>query len=186
MATDSPTARFRPATDFPKTIQSLEQEQANQLYSEMRDCLIFTNRSRAQLIRRNEEYKQSLAVLRSDTARLQGLIQQLTAEKSELLRDRQAVISELEQELRTMTTHLEGISSAFDEVQDINGAMGAMAIPGKFARFWQALKALIIWWRDNYEQELPPPPPSSLPEDDRIKNPQMYTDIASIQRSELS
>ncbi len=189
MASDLPTARFRPATDFPKTIQSLEREQVEQLYSEMRDCLIFTNRSRAQLTRRNEEYKQSLAVLRDDAARMQGLIQQLSAEKSEILRDRQAVIFELQRELRAMTTHLEGISSAFDEVKDINDPMEVMSIPGKFRKFWKALKALILWWRDNYggEPALPPTPPRPLPpslEDDHRENPQMYTDPASIQRSE--
>ena len=50
MATsDQVSARFRSATEFPKTIEGLEGVAADSLYVEMRDCLIFTNRSRAQL-----------------------------------------------------------------------------------------------------------------------------------------
>jgi hypothetical protein len=54
-----PSDRFRSATEFPKTIKPLDPSEAEQLYVEMRDCLIFTNRSRAQLLRRNEEHKRN-------------------------------------------------------------------------------------------------------------------------------
>jgi hypothetical protein len=185
-----PTARFRSATEFPKTIEQLAPTESGQLYAEMRECLIFTNRSRSQLIRRNEEHKQSVFKLKSDIIRLQELISQLTVEKETQLSNKQAVIAELTHEMKTMTSHLDQLSIAFEDVKDVNGAMSAMAIPGKFARFWQALKALIVWWRDEYGDDpstvaaLPPTSPKPPSEQDRRDNPQMYTDPASMQRSE--
>jgi hypothetical protein len=80
----SSTARFRSATEFPKTTRTLEREKADALYEEMRDCLVFTNRSRAQLIRRNEEHKSKAGLLKEDVQRLQGKIQQLAAEKQQI------------------------------------------------------------------------------------------------------
>lgn len=186
---DRSTARFRSATEFPKTIQPFSPTEANQLYAEMRDCLIFTNRSRSQLLRRNEEHKQTALSLKADIARLQSLINQLNADKQELVQTRQEAMVELERELKTMTTHLDHLSKAFEEVEEVNGAMGVLAIPGRFTRFWQALKALILWWREEYGEEPTPAAkvlPSSSPqaaESDRRENPQMYSDPASVQRS---
>lgn len=191
MSTPNPsTERFRSATDFPKSVNHLGISEANRVYQEMRDCLIFTNRSRSQLIRRNEEHKQTALTLKADVARLQQLIQQAALEKQALLQNRGLVISELEGELRQMSSHLDQLSKAFEDVEDVNGAMGVMAIPGRFARFWQALRALIVWWRDEYGDEpvpsskqISPSQPPSGDGNDQRENPQMYTDPASVQRS---
>jgi len=190
-AQKSSSDRFRSATEFPQTIATLKLNEANQIYVEMRDCLIFTNRSRSQLIRRNEEHKQTALALKSDLARLQGAISQLNLEKQQLAKGQQAVITELNRELQVMTNRMDLLSQAFSDVEDVNSAMGVMAIPSRFNRFWQALKELILWWRDEYGDDsagtsgalsgsLPKPPT----DDDRRNNPQMYTDPASIQRSE--
>jgi hypothetical protein len=186
---DRSAARFRSATEFPKTVEHLSASESDQLYVEMRECLIFTNRSRSQLLRRNEEHKQTTLSLKADVVRLQGLIHQLNSEKQELVQGRQGAIVELEHELKTMTAHLDQLSKAFEEVEDVNGAMGVLAIPGRFTKFWQALKALILWWREEYGEEAAPPAkvlpssPQQVNEDDRRENPQMYTDPASVQRS---
>lgn len=192
-AQQSPSDRFRSATDFPKTIAALNPTEAEQIYVEMRDCLIFTNRSRSQLIRRNEEHKQTALALRSDLARLQSAINQLNQEKQQLAKSQQSVITELNRELQVMTNRMDQLSQAFSDVEDVNSAMGVMAIPGRFSRFWQALKALILWWREEYGDDLPEDSgtlpgasPKTPTDDDRRDNPQMYTDPASIQRSELN
>ncbi|NJM96253.1 MAG: hypothetical protein HC800_02745 [Phormidesmis sp. RL_2_1] len=83
------TARFRPATDFPKEIRTIEPDQANALYVEMRDCLIFTNRSRAQLVRRNTEHKEKTLALRSHINTLQSLIEQLKAQKQNQIQEQE-------------------------------------------------------------------------------------------------
>jgi hypothetical protein len=184
-----PTDRFRSATDFPKTVEQLNSSEVSQLYVEMRDCLIFTNRSRSQLLRRNEDHKQTVATLRSDIARFHQLIHQLAQEKQALAQNKQDVITALEQEVTTMSSHLEQISQAFRDVEDIGSPMGAMAFPVRFNRFWRALKALITWWREENDdfdansRALPSASSSSLNDADRRENPQMYTDPASVQRS---
>lgn len=190
MPAENPSSdRFRSATEFPQSINHLNATQANQIYIEMRSCLIFTNRSRSQLIRRNEEHKQTALNLRSDIVRLQTIVNQLNLEKQNLAQNQQATISELTNELSVMTGHLDQLSKAFEDVEGINNPMGVMAIPGRFSRFWQALKALIIWWRDEYGEDNQnvtslPTVSQNLSESDRRDNPQMYTDPASIQRSE--
>ncbi|MGQ9872718.1 hypothetical protein [Leptodesmis sp.] len=89
-----------------------------------------------------------------------------------------------------MTNRMDQLSQAFSDVGDVNNAMGVMAIPGRFSRFWQALKALVLWWREEYGDDLPENSstlPDSAPtptDEDRRNNPQMYTDPASVQRSE--
>ncbi|XGV94561.1 MAG: hypothetical protein ACAF41_17630 [Leptolyngbya sp. BL-A-14] len=184
-----PTDRFRSATDFPKTVEHLNASDVNQLYVEMRDCLIFTNRSRSQLIRRNEEHKQTVATLQSDIVRFQQLIQQLAQEKQALAQNKQDVITALEQEVTTMSSHLEQISQAFRDVEDIGSPMGAMAFPVRFNRFWKALRALITWWREENDDLVigsgTSPAASSLPskQEDRQEKPQMHSDPASVQRS---
>jgi hypothetical protein len=182
-----PAERFRSATDFPKTVDHLTMSDVSQLYVEMRDCLIFTNRSRSQLIRRNEEHKQTIATLRNDTARLQQFIDQLEQDKQTLTQSQQDTITALRQEMGIMSSHLEQISEAFRDVEDINSPMGAMAIPGRFNRFWRALKALITWWREENEDDgsnaLPSASSRPLNPEDRQEKPQMYSDPASVQRS---
>jgi chemotaxis protein histidine kinase CheA len=188
MATSNhPTERFRSATDFPKTVEHLSASDVSQLYVEMRDCLIFTNRSRSQLVRRNEEHKQTVVTLRSDVARFQQLVSQLAQEKQVLTQNNQDVVAALEQELNTMTSHLDQISQAFKEVEDIGSPMGAMAFPSRFNRFWRALRALITWWREENDGvdsgALPPALSLSLNQEDRQEKPQMHSDPASVQRS---
>jgi methyl-accepting chemotaxis protein len=188
MATSNhPTERFRSATDFPKTVEHLSASDVSQLYVEMRDCLIFTNRSRSQLVRRNEEHKQTVVTLRSDVARFQQLVSQLAQEKQVLTQNNQDVVAALEQELNTMTSHLDQISQAFKEVEDIGSPMGAMAFPSRFNRFWRALRALITWWREENDGvnsgALPPASSLSLNQEDRQEKPQMHSDPASVQRS---
>ncbi|PSB24784.1 hypothetical protein [Stenomitos frigidus] len=189
MATSKhPTDRFRSATDFPKTVEHLSLSDASQFYVEMRDCLIFTNRSRSQLIRRNEEHKQTISTLQNDAARLEQFIHQLEQDKQTLTQSQQDNITSLKQELGTMSSHLDQISQAFKDVEDIGSPMGAMAFPGRFNRFWRALKALITWWREENDDFSAgsgtlPPSPTPLNPEDRQENPQMYSDPASVQRS---
>ena len=89
---NQPSARFRSATEFPKTVKRLERSEADAMYEEMRDCLIFTNRSRGQLLRRNEEQKQSALKLKTDVQRLQSLINQLKLEKQQQAEGQQQII----------------------------------------------------------------------------------------------
>jgi hypothetical protein len=180
-----PSARFRSATEFPRDVGQLSSVEVVQLYAEMRECLIFTNRSRSQLLRRNDEHKTTAQSLRADLLRLQSAVSQLNLEKQQLARQDREIIDTLKQEIGTMSSHLDKLSFAFEDVEEINSVMGIMAIPGRFAKFWQALKALIIWWRD--EQGYEPRSQVSLPprdsDSDRQENPQMHTDPASVQRS---
>ncbi|AUB42245.1 hypothetical protein COO91_08357 [Nostoc flagelliforme CCNUN1] len=123
MATsDKSNARLRSATDFPKTIESFDPSEANKFYEEMRDCLIFSNRSRSQLIRRNEEHKQTILKVKTDFDHLQGMISQLKKDKESLAEGNQKVITALELQIGTMSGHLDKLSSAFDSVSDIGNA----------------------------------------------------------------
>lgn len=200
MATQNRSSdRFRSATDFPKSIESVEQAEANKLYVELRDCLIFTNRSRSQLLRRNEEHKQTALQLKSDITRMQGLINQLTLEKTQITESNRQIVTELQQEMSTMASHLDELSDAFGVVADFEDAqqssgMGLLAAPGRFFRFLRAVKAIVLWWRkdDQSPDALPsetPPPKARFPDDpsfeDRRENPQMYSDPASQNRSLL-
>jgi hypothetical protein len=199
MATQNhPTDRFRSATEFPKSIERLEQAEASQIYSEIRDCLIFTNRSRSQLMRRNEEHKQTALQLKSDVTRMQGLIHQLTLEKTQITESNRQIVSELQQEMGLMATHLDELSDVFGTVADFDdpreSTMGLLAAPGRFFRFLRAVKAIVLWWRkDEPEQTALPAetndPQTSFPDnsnlEDRRENPQMYSDIASQNRSLL-
>jgi len=198
MATSNqPAARFRSATEFPKTVEHLPPPEAAQLYTEMRECLVHTNRSRAQLIRRNDEHKQKAVILKEDIGRLQTAIQQLNLEKIAVSAEKQQAMAALEQELTTMTSHLDQLSSAFDgvaELEDMSQSpMGLFAAPNRFIRFLQAVKAIVLWWRsEQAEPPLPPAPEAKLPADaaatdaeHRRNNPHEYSDQASIGRSLL-
>lgn len=197
MASKLPSDRFRPATDFPKTIVDLGKEDATQLYVELRECLIFTNRSRAQLLRRNVEHKNNALQLKEDVQRLQGLIHQLTAEKRQLAASSQAVVAELEEEMTLMGSHLDRLSDAFETVAEVEAMEQAqwsfLALPARFFRFLRTVKAIVSWWQDERNPELSSnlePSETQLPgqldtESDRRENPQMYTDQASQGRSLL-
>ena len=200
MAGSQPSSdRFRSATEFPKSVQTLERSKADALYEEMRGCLIFTNRSRAQLIRRNEEHKTKTGLLKQDVQRLQGMIRQLAAEKQQIAQTKQDIIQALEAEMTTMASHLDELSVAFDDIADVETAeqtqWSFMALPRRFFRFLRAVKAVVLWWRSERPDDSPSLPSASqsaaLPgeaideDEDRRDRPQMYTDQASINRSLL-
>ncbi|MCU0524879.1 MAG: hypothetical protein MUF72_08655 [Elainella sp. Prado103] len=193
MTSSSSSARFRSAAEFPKTIDQLSRSEAEHLYAEMRDCLIFTNRSRAQLIRRNEEHKQATLQVRTEVAQLQQLIQQLDLEKQQLTTHNQQVVSELTQQIVTMSGQLDQLVEAFDGIADVESPTGFMAQPSRFFKFIKALKAIVLFWKDESGTDnLPLPPqraarPLNLQERDadRRENPRMHQDQASINRSLL-
>ena len=195
-----PSDRFRSATDFPKNIQSLNRPEADALYAEMRDCLIFTNRSRAQLIRRNQEHKDKTGLLKGDVQRLQGMIQQLNTDKQRTLQEQQTIISALETEMTVMANRLDDLSVAFDGISDVETPeqthWSLISMPARFFRFLQAVKAVVMWWRQDRPQDdatvLEDTSRTKLslqegPEadNDRREKPQMSSDQASINRSLL-
>lgn len=194
---DSSSPRFRPASEFPKNIDNLQTEEANKLYQEMRDCLIFTNRSRGQLLRRNQEYKNSTANLKSDVERLQSLIHQLSSAKQQDSQGSQQTIQALENELQVMTSHLDQLSEAFDlmGVNDPEQAKWGLVTAGRFYKFWNAIFKIVLWWREenNNNSSNTTLPSSAVPllqsefdvDEDRKDRPQMYDDQASIGRSLL-
>ncbi|MEO1401939.1 MAG: hypothetical protein AAFV72_11915 [Cyanobacteria bacterium J06635_1] len=199
------TARFRSATEFPKSIQSLERERADNLYEEMRDCLIFTNRSRAQLIRRNAEHKDTTLQLRSRIKHFQSLIDQLQNQKQAQLQEKEVLITQLATEMAEMGSQLDTLSEAFDAVGDpevmVKQHWGYVSFPSRFMRLIKAVKALMQWWKrqdddhtslDNNALNNGSPPALSsegmgaeVDEQDKRDRPQMYTDQASINRSLL-
>ncbi|MBD2536890.1 hypothetical protein H6G97_49820 [Nostoc flagelliforme FACHB-838] len=196
MATsDKSNARLRSATDFPKTIESFDPSEANKFYEEMRDCLIFSNRSRSQLIRRNEEHKQTILKVKTDFDHLQGMISQLKKDKESLAEGNQKVITALELQIETMSGHLDKLSSAFDSVSDIGNASqaqwGYLSFPDRFFNLVKAIKIIVLWWREEKYEE-----PKILNkdfsqlhlygtvDDTQDNKPQMNTDIASQQRAE--
>lgn len=200
MATSEQThARFRSATEFPKTTESLNRPEADQLYDEMRACLIYTNRSRAQLLRRNEEHKKSTLQLKLDVERLQALINQLNRDKQQLAKDNQLIISDLEHEIGSMTEHLDRLSVAFDAVADVEDLSQTqwsfVSLPSRFFNFLRAVKAIVLSWREEHDEDATkdtyissvsrPQLPSAEVNDQRRERPQMYQDPASLGRSLL-
>jgi uncharacterized protein YukE len=192
-SSNSNPERFRSATEFPRTLQGVESAEAEKLYMEMRDCLIFTNRSRSQLMRHNNGYRGKVTQLKTDVAKLQSSINALSLEKRDLVQSREAAIAALQQEMGTLTQHLDQLSDAFDDVAnfDLKGPnqFGFLAASGRFFKFLRAVRSIVLWWRQ--DQVEPSAPQSSLPaseypsddDDDKRNNPQMYTDPASINRS---
>ncbi len=204
MATSNqPSARFRSAKEFPKTVEGLKSTETEKLYEEMRDCLIFTNRSRSQLLRRNEEHKQSIVEFKTRVEHLHTLVSQLTLEKQEITQNNQLVIAELNHELGSMGSRLDQLSAAFDTVPDPDtlgqSQWSILALPNHFFKFLRAVKAIVVWWREENSDndaaaQMTGDPSPQLPgapeaetkaEDDRLDKPQMYTDQASINRSLL-
>lgn len=198
-SSNQPSARFRAATEFPKSIEQLSQTEVSQLYQEMRECLIFTNRSRGQLIRRNEEHKQAALQLKVDFERLQSFINRLNFEKQQLAENNQQVVAELQQEITAMSTHLEQLSTAFDTVADIESSpqsqWGFLALPSRFFNFFRSVRAIVTWWRDEQgpattnsvdsQASRPSLPGQTEAEDSRNEKPQMHDDQSSIGRSLL-
>jgi hypothetical protein len=191
--------RFRPATDFPKDVSRLQRDELERTYLEMRECLVFTNRSRGQLLRRNEEHKQTSLQLRADVVKLQVSIQKLAQEKQQLAASSQALLQGMEQELMAMGDRLETLSSAFDAVADVETAermqWSFLTLPQRFLNFLNAVRSIVNWWREEQGIEatpsqpaLPPAKRKLTPEEeaiDRRENPHLYTDTASVQRANL-
>ncbi|WP_338430231.1 hypothetical protein [Synechococcus elongatus] len=180
-----PSARFRPATDFPRSITGLERSAAESLYAEMRDCLIFTNRSRGQLIRRNQEYRNTATQLQADVQRLQALIRILEVDRIQLEASKQQVIAELQAEFTIVSRHLDELSSAFDEIQDFDESstttLGLFANAARLVKFLKRIRTIVQFWR----QPDPAQPAITHTEQDRRDRPQMYDDSASNGRSLL-
>lgn len=192
---EQPAARFRSAADFPKTIENVSSAEARQVYEEMRASLIFSNRSRAQLLRRNQEHKQSALTLKADVERLHGFINQLALEKHQLADNNQFIVSQLEQEMGKMSNHLNELTQVFDEVSDVQNESQTqwdfVTLPGRFFKFLRAVGAIVSWWKEeNPTEEIKPASVPQLPtqastEADRKARPQMHTDPASVNRSLL-
>ncbi|MBH8552170.1 hypothetical protein I8751_07245 [Nostocaceae cyanobacterium CENA357] len=195
------SARFRSATEFPKTIERLNNTEADKLYKEMRDCLIFTNRSRSQLLRRNEEHKQSALRLKTDVERLQVMMSQLKLEKEQLASGNRQIVTDLEREIGSMAGYLDQLSTAFDSVSDIDNPDKAhwsyLSFPNRFFKFIGAIRAIVLWWREDKDEEIAALKTTSVSQsylpseievttnEERIEKPQMHTDPASQGRSLL-
>jgi hypothetical protein len=192
-SSNSNPERFRSATDFPRTLQGVESVEAEKLYLEMRDCLIFTNRSRSQLVRHNNGYRDKVTQLKTDVSKLQASINALSLEKRDLMQSKQDAIAALQKEMGTLTQHLDQLSDAFDDVAnfDVSGPnqFGFLASSGKFFRFLRAVRSIVLWWRQDdssiSQSSLPPSVTPTDDSEDRHNNPQLYTDPASVGRSLL-
>ncbi|MGB3295710.1 MAG: hypothetical protein WBB01_22225 [Phormidesmis sp.] len=193
----SSTARFRSATDFPQSIQELERSQGEAIYEEMRDCLIFTNRSRAQLVRRNSEHKDKTLELRAKVGHFQELINQLQSQKQVQLQQKADLIDQLAAEMAEMHSQMGLLSEAFEAVGDPESEMqqhwGLISFPQRFMRLIKAVKSLMQWWhsQDDSQDRLAEGSPVVITdaeaedEQDRRDRPQLYSDQASINRSLL-
>jgi hypothetical protein len=192
-ASSQNAARFRPATDFPKTVSTLAPEEVVGLYDEMRECLLFTNRSRGQLIRRNSEHKEKTIALRSCITTLQGLIDQLQSQKQSQLQENQAIIAQLASEMREMDGQLNTLSQAFDAVGDIESEAqnqwGRLLFPMRIMTLLKAVRSLMQWYKKDDKPTLGPDATivevSTVDEQHRRDYPEQYTDQASINRDLL-
>lgn len=92
-----------------------------------------------------------------------------------------------------MAGHLDKLTDAFDAIADIENPTGFIAQPGRFFRFIKALKAIVLFWREEQDEQ---PTHGALTgsvqlpkgygtDADRRANPQMYQDPASQGRSLL-
>ena len=195
MTASPDTARFRSATDFPKSIQALEPAQVGTVYEEMRDCLIFTNRSRAQLVRRNSEHKETTLQLRDRLTHFQSLIDQLKNQKQAQLLEKEFLINQLAEEMTEMSAQLGVLSDAFNEVGDVDTDVqthwGQLIVPTRFIKLLRAVKSVMLWWNQRDGQSLPENSDAieivheSATETAKREQPQMYSDQASTDRSLL-
>jgi hypothetical protein len=193
MATSSPQPnRFRPATDFPQQISTLEREDADSLYVEIRKCLIFTNQSRGQLIRRNTEHKDKALKLRGDLGHLQGLIDQLQAQKQMQLAEKETIIAQLAEQMMEINEQIGTLSEAFDAVGDVEGEAqaqwGRLLFPTRIMRLLKAVKALMQWYKKDEPASLSDGviEIDIIDEQHRRDYPHQYTDQASINRDSLN
>lgn len=109
--------RFRSATEFPRKLQGVESAEAEKLYLEMRDCLIFTNCSRSQLMRHNNGYRGKVTQLKTDVAKLQSSINALSLEKRDLVQSKQDAIAVYKNVL-SGSVYSHGIAERFWAVLD--------------------------------------------------------------------
>ncbi len=187
----SNTPRFRSATEFPQSIDALEPQQAREIYAEMRDCLIFTNRSRAQLMRRNIEHKDTTLQLRDRINHFQSLIDQIQAQKQSQLQAKESLIAQLSAEMGQMGAQLDTLSAAFDAVGNIEAetqtSWGSLIFPRRFLNLLQAVKSLMQWWQQQDDDRTHPAELTGdiIDEQDRRDRPQLYSDQASNNRSLL-
>jgi hypothetical protein len=192
-ASSQNAARFRPATDFPKTVSTLAPEEVVVLYDEMRECLLFTNRSRGQLIRRNSEHKEKAVALRSCIGTLQGLIDQLQSQKQNQLQESETIIAQLASEMREMDSQLNTLSQAFDAVGDIESEAqsqwGRLLFPTRIMALLKAVRSLMQWYKKDDKPTLGPDAAivevGTVDEQHRRDYPEQYTDQASINRDLL-
>jgi len=192
MTASTDNARFRSATDFPKNIQELDSMQASSMYEEMRDCLIFTNRSRAQLLRRNSEHKETTLQLRDRLTHFQSLIDQLKNQKQAQLLEKEALINQLAEEMTEMSTQLGTLSDAFSEVGDVEAEAqthwGQLVFPARIVRLLRAVRSVMLWWNQRDGQSLPEDSDvveivhANATEADKQDQPQMHSDQASTGR----
>jgi hypothetical protein len=194
------SSRLRSATEFPQSIEHLPLQDANQIYREMRDCLVFTNRSRAQLVRRNTEHKEKALRLKTDVERLNSYLQQLALDKEQLTARNQQVVAGLEREMAVLSQHLDHLSEVFDQVSDVDSLeqtkWSYLSFPSRFFNFIRAVRAIVTAWRNDDDQpveieasstpsELPVAEEPVDPEKDARDHPWMYDDPASTGRSLL-
>ena len=172
----------------------MDRQAADALYVEMRECLIFTNRSRSQLNRRNVEHKDKALALKSKIDSLQGLINQLQTQKQSQLQEREHIIAQLASEMEDMSGQLNTLSEAFDSVGDLEDEAqpqwGRMLFPSRVMKLLAAVKSVMQWWRTQEKSEFedtshPAELVGEIDEQDRLDHPERYTDQASINRSLL-
>ncbi|KAI9135116.1 hypothetical protein [Acaryochloris sp. CCMEE 5410] len=192
------TQEFRSATEFPTSIQELDIKEADRVYCEIRQYLVSTNRSQGQLRRYNESYRQDISKYRDNISDLQKTrdnlqlaINQLTAEKKELLNDKSEAIELLEQEVTNLSGNLDTLSEAFEGIIDFDDPNVQWASTSFMTRVWNFLKSVRLIVRGwNIEDQLPstadheslPPSRENIAMEER-ENPRMYTDPASINRA---
>jgi len=166
--------------------------QASSMYEEMRDCLIFTNRSRAQLLRRNSEHKETTLQLRDRLTHFQSLIDQLKNQKQAQLLEKEALINQLAEEMTEMSTQLGTLSDAFSEVGDVEAEAqthwGQLVFPARIVRLLRAVRSVMLWWNQRDGQSLPEDSDvveivhANATEADKQDQPQMHSDQASTGR----
>ncbi|MFQ4142603.1 hypothetical protein [Chlorogloeopsis sp. ULAP02] len=90
-----------------------------------------------------------------------------------------------------MTGHLDQLAAAFDSVADIENPnqtqWSYLAFPSRFFSFIRAIKAIVLWWREEKgeEEEAIEVTDKINVDEDGDDKPQMHTDPASLGRSLL-
>ncbi|PZD73578.1 hypothetical protein C1752_02054 [Acaryochloris thomasi RCC1774] len=198
---DQYTQEFRSATEFPKTIDGLDSSEADLMYREIRAYLVRTNRSQGQLKRYNNDYRSDIKIykteiteLQNTTSRLQLAINSLAAQKQEIFQEKVEAINLLEEEIGNLSSHLDTLSNAFDGIVGFdspNAQWGSQSFTQRVFAFLKSVRQIVQWWRrDNPQPVVEGSQGNVLPSviqngtnDDRIENPRMHTDPASINRA---